>query len=286
MLHKNQKVLFMAGLPRAGSTLLMNILNQNPKLFGTPTSGLIASVGSIRDNWKGNDIYKSNGEEYIYPKIRTMLKNMIIGFYQDQVVNGQLPIDKNRSWSSKIDMLDEIFRCEVKMLFPIRHIGDCVISMEKVNRKSTVNYHGDNGNFLNEQTTVGRAENFLKEDGVMGQHLVQLRELHYRGFQDRMVFVPYDDMLTYPVETFRRIYDELGLPNYKHDFNNIKQTVFEQDMHHGFAPNSLHKIKEGKLEPPKPRDTSVFKGDFIEKIEKERFGDITNFINEISIIKR
>ena len=286
MLDKKQKVLFMAGFPRAGSTLLMNILNQNPLFFGTPTSGLIGSISGIRDNWRQNDIYKSNGEMYVYPKIRTMLKNMIIGYYQEQVLKKQIPIDKNRMWVQHIDLLEELFNCKVKMIYPVRHIGDCVISMERVNRKSRMNNHGDNGNWVNEQTTIGRAENFVKADGVFGQPIIQLRELVYRKMLDRVVFVPYDDMLTYPQETFKRIYDELGLPFFQHDFNNIKQTLFEEDIHHGFAPNMLHTIREGKLEPPRPRDLSVFTNDYIEKLENETFGDVTNFINQISTIKR
>ena len=285
-MDNKQRILFMSGFPRAGSTILMNILAQNPKFHPTPTSGLIASVLSIRDNWKGNDIYKSNGEEYIYPKIKTMLKNMIIGFYQKEVLENKIPIDKNRSWANSLFFLEEIFDCKIKIIYPIRHIGDCVISMERVNRKSTIINHGDNGNFLNEQTTIGRAENFIKDDGVFGQPILHLRELLYRGCGDRLVFVPYDDMLTYPNEVFNRLYDELGLDRFKHDFNNIKQTVFEQDLHHGFSPNSLHKIKEGKLELPKSRDNSIFTDDYIEKIETERFGDVTNFINEISIVKK
>ena len=286
MLHKNQKVLFMSGFPRAGSTLLMNILNQNPNFHGTPTSGLIGSVLSIRDGWKANDVYKSNGEEYIYPKIKTMLKNMMIGFYQKEVLEGKIPVDKNRAWVNNIFFLEEVFGCKVKILFPIRHIGDCIISMERVNRKSTIVNHGDNGNFINEQTTIGRAENFIKDDGVMGQPMLFLRDVVYNNMQDRLVFVPYDDMLIQPKETFTRIYKELGMNHYEHDFENINQTIFEQDMHHGFAPNGLHSIKEGKLGMPNARDNSIFKEEYIKEIEEQRFGDITNYINQISTVKK
>lgn len=55
----------MAGFPRAGSTLLANILTQNNKLYPTPTSGLVGSVINLKDNWRNSDIYKSSGEEYI-----------------------------------------------------------------------------------------------------------------------------------------------------------------------------------------------------------------------------
>lgn len=286
MLDKKQKVLFMGGFPRAGSTLLMNILNENPIFHGTATSGLIASVTQIRDNWRSNDVYKSNGEEYIYPKIKTMLKNMVIGFYQKEVLEGKIPIDKNRAWTNQLFFLEELFGCKVKIIFPIRHIGDCIISMERVNRKSNMINHGDNGNFINEQTTVGRAENFIKDDGVLGQPMMFLRDVVYNNMADRLVFMPYDDMLTNPQQTFKRFYQELGMENFNHDFNNIKQTISEQDMHHGFAPHGLHGIKEGKLGSPNVRDYSILKKEYVEDIENKRYVDITNYINQISMIKK
>lgn len=92
-------------------------------------------------------------------------------------------------------------------------------------------------------------------------------------------------MLTFPKETFTQIYGQLGLPNFEHNFEDIKQVIEELDMYHGFAPGSLHTIKEGKLERPKPRDLSVFNNDYVRKLELERFGDITNFINNISTVK-
>jgi hypothetical protein len=136
----------MAGFPRAGSTLLMNIFAQNPKMHPTPTSGLIASVTGIRDTWKGNDIYKSNGEDYIYPKIQGMMRNMIIGFYENEIRNKKIPIDKNRGWTGCIHFIEELFQRKMKILFPIRDVVDVLTSLEKINRKSTSVSHGDNGN--------------------------------------------------------------------------------------------------------------------------------------------
>ena len=132
-----QRVLFMSGFPRAGTTLLMNILDQNPLFHGTPTSGLIGSVVNLRDNWRGSDIYKSNREEYIYPKIRGLMKGMIEGFYEEQLTNNQIPIDKNRTWTGLFDLLDELHDGRVKFIYPIRHVIDCCVSMELKNRKST-----------------------------------------------------------------------------------------------------------------------------------------------------
>ena len=272
----------MSGFPRAGSTLLANILAQNPKLYTTPTSGLVASILSIKDNWKQNDIYRSSGEDYIYPKIKSMMKMMLLGFYYDQIERGILPIDKNRMWTGHVDMLDMLLDSNYKIIFPIRNVADCCISMERVNRKGVLINHGDNGNFIGEQSTRGRAQNFLKDDGIFGLPILYLRELMYRGETDRLVVVPYNDLLNKPKEMLEKLHNELGLEHFYYDFNNIKQTLVEHDLEHGFAPNTLHKIKEGKLLPPRKRDFSILLDEDIKQLD-ETYKDITEFIAKYSI---
>ena len=36
-----EQIFFQSSLPRAGSTLLQNILGQNPEFYVTPTSGVL-----------------------------------------------------------------------------------------------------------------------------------------------------------------------------------------------------------------------------------------------------
>lgn len=275
-----QDVYFMAGFPRAGSTLLMNILNQNPKMLGTPTSGLITSVINIRDNWRANDIYKSNEETYVFSKIKTMLRGMINGFYDDELKQGIVPVDKNRMWVSHLDLLDELYDTKVKFIYPIRDLVDVLVSTEKIRRKSKINSYGYPANDgINELTTIGRSENSLKDDGMIGLPILHLREIIYRKEWDRLALVVYDDLLNYPEQTMKRLYNQMGLEYFDHDFNNIKQTLVEHDIHHGYAPNSLHKIKEGQLLPPNPRDLTIFDEKYMNHIENEKYNDITTFIN-------
>ena len=70
----------------------------------------------------------------------------------------------------------------------------------------------------------------------------------------------------------------MGIEYFEHDLNNVKQTIYEEDIHHGYAPDSLHKIKEGKLLPPNPRDPTIYDSEFIKTIETQRYKDITDFI--------
>jgi len=270
-----QEVLFMSGFPRAGSTILMNILNQNPKFHGTPTSGLISSVMQLKENWGKSALYLSNGEEYIYPRITDMMHGMVTGFYRKELNNNIIPIDKNRSWVGSLDLLDELFDTKVKFIYPIRHIVDCLISLEKVERKSSAIKNAKNNNDL---STVGRVKNVLGEEGILGLPITYLREILYRKEWDRLFLVPFDDLLNQPEATLKRLYFQMETEYFDHDFNDVKQTIYEEDIHHGFAPHTLHKIKEGKILPPNPRDLTIYDDKFVEEIET-KYQDITNFIN-------
>ena len=270
-----QNIFFMAGFPRAGSTLLMNILAENPRFHGSPTSGLITSLIQLKDNWKNSPLYLSNGEEYIYPKIKGMMKGMLEGFYQKELSQGIIPIDKNRAWTGNFELLDEIFDTKVKFIFPIRHVIDCLISLEKIDRKSALIKMPTGTNGL---TTIGRAETALGDEGMFGLPLTYLREILYRKEWDRLILVPFDDLLNYPEPTMKRLYYQMGIEYFEHDLNNVKQTIYEEDIHHGYAPDSLHKIKEGKLLPPNPRDPTIYDSEFIKTIETQRYKDITDFI--------
>ena len=49
-----QRIFYNSSLPRAGSTLIQNILGQNPSIHTTPTSGLyeiLSACRTIQTNW-------------------------------------------------------------------------------------------------------------------------------------------------------------------------------------------------------------------------------------------
>jgi len=47
----NPTIHFISGLPRSGSTLLANLLAQNPRYHSTATSGILEILFQVRNNW-------------------------------------------------------------------------------------------------------------------------------------------------------------------------------------------------------------------------------------------
>ena len=55
----DKTIYFVAGLPRSGSTLLTNLLAQNPRMHATPTSGIIAMLVAVRNGWDQNEAFRA-----------------------------------------------------------------------------------------------------------------------------------------------------------------------------------------------------------------------------------
>ena len=79
---KDFHIFFVSGLPRSCSTLLMNLLGQNPRHHVTPTSGLIELFVKIRTGWKNYIEFKSEGLEKVKHRIIGTSKGLIYGFFE------------------------------------------------------------------------------------------------------------------------------------------------------------------------------------------------------------
>ena len=58
-----EKIFFNSSLPRSGSTLLQNIMGQNPKFYATPTSGVLELVFGARANYTNSPEFKAQDAE-------------------------------------------------------------------------------------------------------------------------------------------------------------------------------------------------------------------------------
>ena len=56
------KIFYQSSMPRAGSTLLQNILAQNPSFYVTPTSGLLELVFGARVNYTNSPEFKAQDD--------------------------------------------------------------------------------------------------------------------------------------------------------------------------------------------------------------------------------
>lgn len=236
---------FVVGL-RSGSTLLQNLLAQNPAFHVTATNDLIELVVAARDSWMTYDGFKAQGLSSVEPRIVNMLGGMIHGFYRAEIDSGKTIFDKSRGWPAYIELLETILARPVKIIVCIRDLRDIVASFEKLFRKSIMTKHAPHRQALFDvQTVDGRARQLLSKEAVGGLYVNRILDAFDRGVGDRLVIVPYRELTEFPQQTLARLHMELGLMPFTYNHDYVEQKINEDDQGYGM---NLHTIRP-KVEP-------------------------------------
>jgi sulfotransferase len=234
-------IFFVSGLPRAGSTLLMNLLGQNPNHHVTPTSGLIEIFMRVRSGWKDFIEFKSEGLDKAKPKVMGALKGMMYGFFEKQFDEGKIVFDKSRGWLQYIEDVEQVLGREIKVLVPVRDVRDICASFEKIYQNRSIDYDYPVGeSFFKCQTVVDRCEYLLSSGGVIGLPINRLRDALNRKINKRLVLVPVMALTERPVGVLKQLHNMLGFEPFDYNPKKVDQITFENDVWHGM---SLHSIK-------------------------------------------
>lgn len=237
-----KKFFYVSGLPRSGSTLLMNILGQHSEVHITPTSGCHEVLWTTRNNWMTFQEHQ-NDRNASSPKNLQRVLNSILNNYHD--TDKSFIIDKHRSWIHSIELLEFAQNEKAKIIVPVRDVVDILASFEKLYR-SNAHLQRTPGDFLNSQTTEGRCMHWISNQGELGIAYNRLKDAFRRGYSDRMLLVEYSELTTMPTQTLNKIWNFLEMSPPIHDFDNIKQITKEDDTLSIYG-ETLHKIKP-KLE--------------------------------------
>jgi sulfotransferase len=250
-------IYFLAGLPRSGSTLLANILLQNPAIHVTATSGVCDMLVQVRNGWDRNDAFQAM-ERATSEKVKAnVLRAMLQAYFQH--VERPICIDKNRYWAEFLEMGAELVggRDRVKVLVTVRDLRDVVASFEKLYRKtSALGQLPQEANMaLKFKTALGRAEVFIDDAQPVGRAYNAIRDAVTRGWHDRMHFIDFADLTRYPAKTMEEVYRFLDAKPHAHDFERVEQLTVEDDFVYGFK--DLHVIR-AKVEPQPPAWPQVY----------------------------
>jgi sulfotransferase len=230
-----KQVFFISGLPRSGSTLLCNILAQNPEFFVTKaTSGCVEVLFSIRNQW--DRIIEHQAEGINRNQLKNVLKGSLNSYY---LTDKNIIFDKGRGWLSMIETLEFALDKKVKLICTVRNINEILASFEGLWRNTTgqSQWNIEQNNYEKSLTLKGRCELWSEAGQPLGSAFNRLKDAIDRGHKDRLFFMEFDNLTTYPKETVKNIYDFLNLEYYNHDFDNVIQVTKEDD-------DNIHRIKD------------------------------------------
>ena len=254
----------ITGLPRSGSTLLCNILNQNPGFLATSTSELPMFLSQITHSWTGSIDVKNELNRDREATERKMLRTMR-AYVEAWHESDKLVFDKSRGWSNNILMLNKLFP-RAKALVMVRDLRNVFASIEKQHRKFPLL---DDAQDLRSKTLYTRADLMFGPEGVVGGPIIGIEDIIRRKHKN-ILFIRFEDFVKNPSGYMNSIYKFLGKDLFEHDFDNIKNTATDPD---GFYLHKYPHEGSGKVESSDPEEWKSFVSDDLAKTIMERFAD-------------
>lgn len=234
-----QKLHFISGLPRSGSTLLAGLLRQNPTCFSamsSPVAGLINTC--LEQIGAGGEFYSF----FDQGKRKDICHALFNAYYQDKKAH-RVIFDTNRIWTARLHQLTELFD-DFRVICCVRNPAWVMDSFERIYRKNPFDY-SRMYNPQSRQTVYSRCESLISANGVVGSAWTALKEAYYGDFSDRLLLIDYDLLTQHPPRTMELLYQFIGEPLFDHDFNNV---VYEEnEFDHSLGVKGLHQV-ERKVE--------------------------------------
>jgi sulfotransferase len=233
----------ISGLPRAGSTLLCNLLNMNESFHVTPTSAVLDTIKAMRSNFSHDITWKAQNRIELMEDFRNGLKGFVDGYFKDKNV----VFDKSRAWPGNIKLLDEILQnTDSKIIWcyrdPVEIIGSIEAQYQKTLLIENTDEQGAPGAFSTLDRRIGT---FMGDGGLVGYPVETLRDALEMGYGERILIVRYFDLTNNTQQTLDDIHDFIGEPRITYDFKKLKQSTFEFDGMYNYK--FLHTIKEGDV---------------------------------------
>lgn len=235
-----EKIFFQSSLPRAGSTLLQNILGQNPDFYVTPTSGVLELLFAARGNYTNDNAFKAQDPELMKKGWLSFCHQGIQGFFNG-ITNKKYVVDKSRGWGIHYNFLNSFYP-NPKIVCMVRDLRSIYASMEKNFRKNQDKDSGIvNWSEMKGTTTAKRVDHWAQTPPI-GIAVERLKQMIDEGIDKNILFIRFEDLTSNPETELNKVYDFFGVDRYQHDFQNVEQLTQEDDTVHGiFGDHTIRK---------------------------------------------
>ena len=222
---------FCIGLPRSGSTLVMNILQQNPEIFTSSTSPSPYLIESSRSIASSVSEFLAMDQDKLTGCMSGFLRSGLKGWYEE-LTNKPTVISKSRVWDQELNTIFNLYK-KPKIIVIIRDIRDIICSFEKLLTKYYIWQLPSDDSRMVHLSKQERIERYCKDTSSnLGRPLALLPHIYEwaNKYPQSFYIFRIEDFNIDPQSSLSSLYDWLELPDYKHDFNNIpKAEQYEHD---------------------------------------------------------
>ena len=235
-----RKFHFISGLPRAGSTLLAAILNQNPRFRAGATSPLADIMGVVMAEASSkNDFSFDVSDDQRLP--------CCAAWSRTSTRTRQTPV-RLRHQPAVVQphaVVRALFP-EAKVIACVRQLPWVLDSMERIVRRQPLNV-SKVFRFDTNTTVYSRVEALTDPRGMVGFAFQAVKDAFYGQYAPgHLLLLTYESLVRNPSAAMRAVYQFIGEPWFEHDFDNIAYNADEFDARIGMP--GMHTVRP-KVEP-------------------------------------
>ena len=220
---------YAIGLPRSGSTVLMNILQQNPIIFTSATCPTPYLVNAIKDKAADVSEFHAMDQDVLTESLIGYIKGGTNGWFE-ALTDKPVAISKSRCWHEHLNILFRVHE-NPKFILNLRDLRNIIGSYEKLLYKYPQWTVGSKEDPFHMMPFDRRLEVYFG-DTSLGRPLNSLHHvIEWIKRRPECFFVfRFEDFNENPIECLKSLYQFLELPYFEHDLNNIKQSEqYEHD---------------------------------------------------------
>ena len=230
----NKQLLCVTGLPRAGSTLLCQLLGMHPSIYSPGhSSPLLPTLGQLRHNLSDNPFLLAQLDvdfQQAYGRLLPAFRGFVQGWFAE--TDKPVVADKNRGWLNQLD-LATLLDPDCRMLVCVRELGQILGSIEAQHQKTLLLDFSDH---LASHSRYGRANKLMAEGGVVGEplHSIAAMQDMPQALQQRVYYVVFEHLLQDPVTVMHDIFQWVGVQPMHINPQQLPVNLHESDSHYRF----------------------------------------------------
>jgi len=240
-----KKFVFLAGLPRTGSTVLGTLLSQHPDLATTPTSVVRGLMNHTVNLTLGQSLYynRYDHRSELYGILRGILNGAYEGYPETVIV------EKDRGWVENIDVTTFVLGDRPKIIAPVRSLPDIIASFILIAEKI-----GPSAKIYDEVTATGREINTWTLSRTIWEKYVcyswRQMKAAYENYPECFHLVEYEDLVDNTQKNFEKVLRFIGVDEIPLELNNLKNPHPENDAVYGLPGLHYVRSKLSKISPP------------------------------------
>jgi len=202
----------VTGLPRAGSTLLCQLLSQHPQIHcegqSSPLCNLVLGIRRMVSDDQFFLAQLDRSFERSYAHLSGAMQGFLRGWNQE--CGKQAVVDKNRAWLHAAELLLQI-EPTAKLIVCLRELGQIYGSIEAQHQRTILLDFIDH---LADFDRFGRADMLFAKDKAIGAPMISLHAVQDlpNAVQQRLYFLRFEDLVERPAACMSHVYSWLGLP--------------------------------------------------------------------------